>query len=187
LKRAILSHEASKQNELNNIKNYNRWKERFVENYQKAIRQQQIQSLLNNFLDNTVHCDSAGVNLAVEHLNSIFDLSSSLSNQKYSSRQAKKMNNNGKWFDEECKTLRKELNNLSNQKHRDTENLSTHLHNGESLKHYRNTLWKKKEQHVRNQINVNEESTDSNHFWENGKTLSNNNTKSYLSKMEMYG
>ena len=44
-------------------------------------------------------------------------------------------------------------------------------HYGESLKQYRNTLRKKKEQHVRNQLNVIEESIDSNHFWENWKTL----------------
>ena len=42
---------------------------------------------------------------------------------------------------------------------------------GESLKQYRNTIRKKKEQHVRNQLNAIEESIDSNHFWENWKTL----------------
>jgi hypothetical protein len=64
------------------------------------------------------------------------------------------MNNNDKWFDEECKNLRKKLRSLSNQKHRDPENLSLRLHYSESLKRYRNTHWKKKEQHVRNQLNV---------------------------------
>ena len=54
------------------------------------------------------------------------------------------------------------MRNLSNQKHRDPENLSLRLHYGESLKQYRNTLQKKKEQHVRNQLNVIEESIDSN-------------------------
>ena len=51
------------------------------------------------------------------------------------------------------------------------ENLSLTLHYGESLKQYRNTLRKKKGQHVRNQLNVIEESINSNHFWENWKTL----------------
>ena len=63
------------------------------------------------------------------------------------------------------------MRDLSNQKHRNPENLSLRLHYGESLKQYRNTLRKKKEQHVRNQLNVIEESIDSNHFWENWKTL----------------
>ena len=58
---------------------------------------------------------------------------------------------------------RKELRNLSHEKHRDPENLSLRLHYGESLKQYRNTLRKKKEQHVRNQLNVIEESIESKH------------------------
>ena len=49
------------------------------------------------------------------------------------------MNNNDKWFDEECKNLRKKLRNVSNQKQRDPENLSLRLRYGESLKQYRNT------------------------------------------------
>ena len=75
------------------------------------------------------------------------------------------INNNDKWFDEECKNLRYKQRNLSNQKHGDPENLSLHLPYGESLKQYRNTLRKKKEQHIRNQLNVIEESIESNHFW----------------------
>jgi hypothetical protein len=64
-------------------------------------------------MDKTFHWYSEGVNLAVEHLNSIL-----------SSRQPKKMYNNDKWFDEECKNLRKKLRNLSRQKHREFENKS---------------------------------------------------------------
>ena len=50
LNRAILNHEASKPKELSHIKKYYRWKECGLETYQKTIRQQQIQSLLDNFL-----------------------------------------------------------------------------------------------------------------------------------------
>jgi hypothetical protein len=108
------------------------------------------------------HCNSEGVNLAVENLNGIFDLSASLSNLK-------------------------NLKEKKKRKHRDPEHLSLRLHYGESLKQYRNTLRKKMEQHVRNQLNVIEESIESiesNHFWENSKTL-NNNTNNYLSNTEM--
>ena len=65
-----------------------------METYQKTIRQQQIQSLLDNFLDKTFHCNSEGVNMAVEYLNSVFDLSASISNQNMSKRKPKKINNN---------------------------------------------------------------------------------------------
>jgi hypothetical protein len=96
--------------------------------------------------------------LAVENLN-IFDLSASLSNLKMSSRQPKKMNNNDKWFDEEWKNLRKKLRNLSNQKHKFPENLSLRLNYGESLKQYRNTLWKR-----RNSAHCNKQKT---YTWSN--------------------
>jgi hypothetical protein len=43
--------------------------------------------------------------LTVENLNSVFDLSASLSNLKMSSIQPKKINNNGKWFDKVCKNI----------------------------------------------------------------------------------
>ena len=82
-----------------------------MEIYPNKIYQQQIQSCLDNFLDKMFPCNSEGLNIAVEKLNSIFDLSDS-------SRKPKKMIKNDKWFDEECKNLRKKLRNLSNQKHR---------------------------------------------------------------------
>ena len=68
---------------------------------------------------------------------------------------------NGLMKNAKHKNLRKKLRNLSNQKRRDPENLSLRLHYGESLKQYRNTLLKKKEQHVRNQLNGIEESVES--------------------------
>ena len=61
LKRAILN-EASKSKELHNNKTFYRWKESIVEAYQKTIKQQQIQSLLDNFLDKAFHCNSESVN-----------------------------------------------------------------------------------------------------------------------------
>ena len=145
LNRAMLNHEASKPKELSKIKKCYRWKECSVEIYQKTIRQQQIQFKFN-FLDKTFHCNSEGVHLAVEN---VFPIKS-----KNSNRKPKKMNNNHKWFDEECKNIRKKLRNLSNQKHRNPEYRSLLLHYGESLKQYRNTLQQKKEQHIRNQLNV---------------------------------
>jgi hypothetical protein len=71
MNRVMLNHEASKPEELYNIKTCCRWKEDSVEIYQKTIRQQQIQYLLDNFLDKKIHCNREGINLSVENLNSI--------------------------------------------------------------------------------------------------------------------
>jgi hypothetical protein len=96
LNRAILNHKASRPKKLNRFKKCYSWKECSVETNQKTMRQQQFQSLQDNFLGKTFHCNSEGVNLVVENLNSIFDLSASLSNLKMSSREPKKMKNNDK-------------------------------------------------------------------------------------------
>ena len=110
--------------------------------------------------------------MAVESLNNIFDTSALQSNLKVSNSQSRNKNNiNDKWFDDECKNTRKTLRNLSNQKHRDPDNNNIRLHYYETLKHYRNTIRRKRDQHARNQINQIEESIDSNHFWENWNTL----------------
>ena len=87
LNRAKLNREASKPKELNNMKKCYKWKESSVEIYQKTIRQQQIQTLLVNFLDKMFHCNSEGANLAVENLKGIFDISTSISSLNISSRQ----------------------------------------------------------------------------------------------------
>jgi hypothetical protein len=47
----MFNHEASKPKELKNIKKCYRWKEDSVKIYQKTIRQQQIQALLDNVLE----------------------------------------------------------------------------------------------------------------------------------------
>jgi hypothetical protein len=77
----MLNHVALKPKEWNNMKKCYRWKECSGEIHHKTIGQQQIKSLLDNFLDKMFHCNSEGVNLAVKNLNSIFDLSVFLSNQ----------------------------------------------------------------------------------------------------------
>ena len=74
-----------------------------METDQKTIWQQHIQTLLDNFLDKMFQCIGFGVILAVKNLNSIFELSASQSNLKNVNRKPKKINNNHKWFDEECK------------------------------------------------------------------------------------
>ena len=102
---------ASKPKELNNKKHY-RWKESSVE----TIKQQQIQSLLDNFLDKTFHCNSERLKLAVENLNSIFDHSASLSNLKNLDRKV--------WW--RMQKPMKEMDLTSPPKQRDPENLSLH-------------------------------------------------------------
>ena len=113
-----------------------------MEAFQNAIRQEQVQSLLDTFLKETFQDTGEGVNRAVESLNNIFDLTASLANLKPSQRKSRKQDNTDKWYDNDCKNLRTRLRNLSNQKHREPDNENTRLQYSETLKQYKNTVRK---------------------------------------------
>jgi GTPase involved in cell partitioning and DNA repair len=63
------------------------------------------------------------------------------------------------------------LRSISNKKHRDPGNKYRPIHYGGTLKQYKHALITKTEQHIRNQLDVIEESIESNHFWENWNKL----------------
>ena len=67
VKEQYSNHEALKPKKLHNIKKCCRWKKCSVEINRKTFRQQEIQSLLDNFLDKTFHCNREGGNLAAEN------------------------------------------------------------------------------------------------------------------------
>ena len=142
-----------------------------MEAFQNAIRQEQVQSLLDTFLKETFQDTGEGVNRAVESLNNIFDLTASLANLKPSQRKSRKQDNTDKWYDNDCKNLRTRLRNLSNQKHREPDNENTRLQYSETLKQYKNTVRKKINQHTRNQLQHIEDSIKTNNFWENWNKL----------------
>ena len=171
LNRAMPNQEASKQTQLHSFRNMYRWKQNSKDTYLSTISQQKIQVLLDKFLATPFPHNSEGTNLAVDKLNRIFEVSATLSNLKTTQRKAKRPHATEKWFDNDCKKLRKELRILSNQKHRDADNENIrHLYH-EKLKQYRNTLRKKKEQNTKIQLREIEESLESNHFWKHWNTL----------------
>lgn len=61
---------------------------------------------------------------------------------------------------------------MSNQKHRQPDNPELRLQYWETLRVYRKTLRTKKEQHVRHQLQIIEESIDSNDFWKKWHSFS---------------
>ena len=57
------------------------------------MKQNHIETLLDNFLDQNFQCNNEGINMAVESLNKIFDISAWQSNLKVSNSQTKNKNN----------------------------------------------------------------------------------------------
>ena len=171
LNRSTQNHKEQTPNKLHTIRKRYKWKGHSIEEYQNAIRQIKVQSRLDQFLKRTFQKNKESVDSAVETINNIFDLTASLANLKIQNRRARKNNENDKWYDNDCKNLRKELRKLSNQKHRDPDNENTRLQYWEKLKQYKNTVRQKRDQHTRNQLQIIEDSIQTNSFWENWNKL----------------
>ena len=171
LNRSAPNHETIKPNKLHNIKQRYKWKEQSTEAFQTAIKKKQVQSLLDKFLKNTFQDTSESVNSAVENLNNIFDVTASLANLKPSQRKTKNKDNTDKWYDNDCKNLRTKLRNLSNQKHREPDNQNTRQQYCETLKQYKNTVRRKRNLHIRSQLQDIEDSIKTNNFWDNWNKL----------------
>ena len=171
LNRSTRIHNEQTPNKLHTIRKRYKWNEQSAEAFQNAIKQKQVQSQLDQFLETIFQENNESVNKAVESLNKIFESTASLANLKVSNRKARKNVENDKWYDNDCKNLRKKLRQLSNQKHRDPENQNTRIHYGETLKQYKNTIREKRNQHTRNQLQEIEDSIQTNRFWENWNRL----------------
>lgn len=71
-----------------------------------------------------------------------------------------------KWFDKECESARKKLRQLSNQKHKLSQNTEHRQKYCETLKNYKQIIYKKKQQHYHQTSREMEESINQNQFWE---------------------
>ena len=93
------------------------WVQNSLAQCQDAMVNEEIQSLLDSFLFHSFSQNTEGVELCLVNINHIFDHLASLLNLICKTKQPKKTNRD-MWFDSDCKTIRKTLRKVSNQKHR---------------------------------------------------------------------
>ena len=117
--------------------------------YQKTIGHPTIQSQLDHFITISYPHRNDHLNQAVWDINSVFDNTAFLSNLKIPQYHSSNLAHE-KWFDSDCKCLRK--TQLSNEKQWQPDNPELRLQNWETLKLYRKTLRPKKEQHEQHQL-----------------------------------
>ena len=77
-----------------------------TEEYQKATWNQNIQTLLDNFLDTTFTHSKEGINLAVQNINYIFRQTAKEAQLKLIKNKTKKITDDN-WVDADCKIIRK--------------------------------------------------------------------------------
>jgi len=151
------------------IKPSYKWGKESSEMYHSAVTQPETQALLSSFITTNYPHDKKGMNLAVYHLNNLFDHVAQTSNLATTKTKQKRIKSDH-WIDSECKKLRKSLRKRSNQKHQQPDNQDIHIQY-ESLKRYKHTIRVKKNTHIQNQLKDIEESINSNKFWDNWKHL----------------
>ena len=112
-----------RERELYNTTHSYRWKSDSMESYQKAFENSKIQYSIDLFLSEIFPHNNDGVNTAVGKINAIFDKLAKLSHLKRTNHKPKQTHNN-KWFDNDCKNIRKTLG----KRHRDIENQITKIY-----------------------------------------------------------
>src|SRR4029434_3781015 len=88
-----------------------------------------------------------GVNIATKHILWHNNQTYLSKNQTYPPKKKKKMQE--KWFDSVFPNVFYILRQLSTQKHRPPDNQDLHIHYGDTLKQYKQTLRTKKEHHLK--------------------------------------
>ena len=114
----------SQPSKLYSIRNAYRWAQNSREEYQKVASNQNIKTLLDNFLVSTSTHSKEVINLAVKNINNIFRQTAIEAQLKLILKKTTADN----WFDADWKIIRKKLRPLSNQKHRDPNNGELRLH-----------------------------------------------------------
>uniref|UniRef100_A0A9J8AFQ2 ribonuclease H n=1 Tax=Cyprinus carpio carpio TaxID=630221 RepID=A0A9J8AFQ2_CYPCA len=151
-----------------------KWTENSSTNYISATESSEIQSLLHTFQIQEYPKNQFGINQAVKDINYIFYKTAQRSDMTIIKPKKKNLDTD-RWFDSDCKALRKNLRNLSNQKHRQPENQELRLHYCEALRKYKVTLRRKKAQFLHDQFEEIEKSINSNKFWDKWKLLNKSN------------
>ena len=171
IKQTQAHHTDGENNKLQRAELAYKWDKNSKEHYQQVAGNNRIQSALNTFITKTHPQNQEGVNMAVRDLNNIFDDLATLANLKKPQKPQNRNHKDEKWFDLECKRLRRSFRNLSNQKHREPDNQQIRNKYLQTLKQYRHTIKLKKTQHTKQQLTEMEDALDSNKFWENWKHL----------------
>ena len=106
LERADTGNTFSQPCKLYKIKKQYKWAQNSLEQYQDAMVSEEIQSLLDSNLVQSYPQNPEGVELCLVNIIHILHHLASLSNLKCKTKHSKKMNRE-RWFDPDCKTIRK--------------------------------------------------------------------------------
>jgi hypothetical protein len=114
-----------------------RWARDSAGKFIQDLNSPELTYKITNFTNQQFCTDEKSINMAVQEVKNIFDKV----DKKADLRKKKRFTE--KWFDTECKKMRKELRHLSNQEHRHPRNTDQRMQYFTSLKRYKETIKRK--------------------------------------------
>ncbi len=111
--------------------------------------------------------------MAINEINYIYKKAACKTELKKKTKTiSKNTSKDEKWFDSDCKTLRKQLRKLSNLKHKEPYNADIRTEYCSKLKQYKDTIRAKKQHHLTKSLQEIEHSVNHNQFWDMWNNLS---------------
>ena len=146
------------------------WNNDNLEQYITQLNSIQVEDMIYSFLFTKFENSRENINSAAEKITEILLTAAkrSLKKVKHSTTKKSKIKNSNKnkWFDKDCKKLRKELRLSSNNKHRNPANQEIRTQYLNTLQKYKSLLRHKKNDHMNAQLKEMEDALDHNSFWE---------------------
>jgi len=150
-----------------------KWAPDSTEKFVQALSSEELKNQINTFITKKFETTKDGVNSATNEINNIFNKAAQKSElKKKGKKYTKNTPKDEKWFDSDCKTLRKQLRKLSNLKHKEPNNTDLRTEYFSKLKIYKDTIRVKKQHHLTKSIEELEHSINQNQFWDMWNNLS---------------
>lgn len=168
-------HSKKQPNKLYNINQSFRWAPNSAEAFIETLNSNEMMNSIQFFNNSQYQNNKDGVNSATQNINCIFQKAASKANlrkPKQCNIRSKNQNVSDKWFDNECKTIRKHLRQMSNKKHKQQNNPELRYEYFETLKQYKQTLKCKKLNYTNKTLDEIENAIDQNQFWDMWNNLS---------------
>jgi len=106
-----------------------------------------------------------GVNKATDDINTIFHKAAIRADLIKQKHKPIRRQNVEKWFDKECKTIRKDLRNIANEKHRQPNNPALRIRYNDILNKYKCTIRNKKQNYTHRKLEDIENAINQDQFW----------------------
>ena len=143
------------------------WSDTSKENFIHQLKTKETQNKLKTFLENNYERTKESINQCASDFQDIISQACKKSLKLKKKKHSRSSNiANKKWFDKECRIKRHELRKLANQKHNNPNNIEMRHAYHTTLKNYKITIERKKNQFHETQIQKLETATtDPKEFW----------------------